>query len=434
MRQHRWVCIVAVMWLANGPYLNTARANDVQVNTYTTGSQTSPSVAMDADGDFVVVWHNSGSDYYDPLLESIRGQRYASDGSAKGAEFQVNTYTTDFQESPSVAVDADGDFVVVWANIYSESYYSSVRSIQGQRYASDGSAVGDQFEVATFGKNFPHSPLVALDEDGDFVVVWEGQYSYSGGNLHGRRYASDGFEVGAEFQINTYTTNRQRHLSVAQDSDGDFVVVWVSPGSSGTDSSNWSIQGQRYASDGSARGGEFQVNTYTTGFQTLPSVSMDADGDFVVVWQGRDSSGAYPYGPRGQRFASDGSIVDGEFQINTYTTNGQFEPAVAMDADGDFVVVWASDGSGGTDSSRWSIQRQRYASDGAVVGSELQVNTFTPNLQWHASVAIDDAGNFVAVWESLGSGGTDASDFSVQRTPVGLIFADGFESGDTSAW
>ena len=31
-------------------------------------------------------------------------------------------------------------------------------------------------------------------------------------------------------------------------------------------------------------GSEFQVNTFTTNYQLRPSVSVDADGDFVVVW------------------------------------------------------------------------------------------------------------------------------------------------------
>ena len=43
----------------------------------------------------------------------------SSAGSAQvirvGAEFQVNTYITGYQKSPSVAVGPGGDFVVVWA-------------------------------------------------------------------------------------------------------------------------------------------------------------------------------------------------------------------------------------------------------------------------------------------------------------------------------
>ena len=59
-------------------------------------------------------------------------------------------------------------------------------------------------------------------------------------------------------------------------------MVWQSYGSSGSDPSGYSVQGQRYTSDGSIAGSEFQVNTYTTGGQRFPSVGLDADGDFVV--------------------------------------------------------------------------------------------------------------------------------------------------------
>ena len=48
-------------------------------------------------------------------------------------------------------------------------------------------------------------------------------------------------------------------------------MVWISDGSDGTDTSGFSVQGQRYASDGTARGSQFQINTYTTGWQQSPS-------------------------------------------------------------------------------------------------------------------------------------------------------------------
>ena len=97
--------------------------------------------------------------------------------------------------------------------------------------------------------------------------------------------------MGAQFQVNTYTTNDQKGAKVEADTDGDFVVVWHSPGSAGTDSSSYSVQGMRYLSDGSTIGGEFQVNTYTTAVQWYPSVSLDGDGDFVVVWSSLGSTG-----------------------------------------------------------------------------------------------------------------------------------------------
>src|SRR5687768_15408029 len=83
---------------------------EFRVNTYTTGSQWSPSVAMDAGGNFVVAWTTpqDGSSY------GIYAQRYNAAGASLGVEFRVNNHTNSAQAYPSVAMDADGDFVIAW--------------------------------------------------------------------------------------------------------------------------------------------------------------------------------------------------------------------------------------------------------------------------------------------------------------------------------
>ncbi len=89
---------------------------------------------MDADGDFVVVWGSEGSSGTDTFYQSIQGQRYASDGSPQGAQFQVNTYTTSVQLEPSVASAPGGSFVVAWESEGSSETDTSYSSIQAQRY------------------------------------------------------------------------------------------------------------------------------------------------------------------------------------------------------------------------------------------------------------------------------------------------------------
>src|SRR6185436_20129943 len=39
------------------------------------------------------------------------------------------------------------------------------------------------------------------------------------------------------------------------------------------------------AAQGEPVGPEFRVNTYTTYYQSAPSIAADASGNFVVVWQ-----------------------------------------------------------------------------------------------------------------------------------------------------
>ena len=391
-----------------------------QVNTHTTSAQFVSSVAVAADGDFVVVWESYGSPGTDTSGFSVQGQRYASNGSTQGAQFQVNTYTASYQRYPSVAAAADGDFVVVWHSYGSPGTDTDYWSIQGQRYGSNGSMQGTEFQINTYTTSSQYQASVAADADGDFVVVWWSYGSYgtdtSVSSIQGQRYASDGSAQAAQFQVNTYTLGQELEPSVAADADGDFVVVWRSQGSFGTDTSDSSIQGQRYASNGSTQGGEFQVNTYTTSYQGRAFVAADADADFVVVWrsQGSFETDTSDSSIQGQRYASNGSTQGGEFQVNTYTTNYQGRAFVAANADGDFVVVWESEGSYETDTSESSIQSQRFASDGSTQGAQFQINTYTTSTQADPSVAAAPDGDFVVVWESAGSPATDTSSYSIQ--------------------
>ena len=398
----------------------TPAGTEFQVNAYTTGSQTSPAVAMDGDGDFVVVWMSYGSPGTDTNNSSLQGQRFASDGSALGAQFQVNTYTTFHQGGTSVAVDAQGDIVVVWhssGSFGTDDWYS----IQAQRYASDGSPMGGQFQVNTYTTNIQSSPAVAAADDGDFVVVWQSQGSFGtdySDSIQAQRYASGGSPLGSQFQVNTFRQSDQNDPSVDAAADGSFVVVWSSRGTYGTDEqygSGYSIQGQRFAPDGSKRGAEFQVNTYTPSDQRAPSVAVDQDGDFVVVWHDRSYSGTdlSATGVEGQRYASDGSPRGGQFQVNSYTPGYQDFASVTASPAGDFVVAWQGHTSA-TDTSGRTIRAQRYTSGGSPRGVEFQVNTGTAGDQLRPAVAAAADGDFVVVWDSLVSSGTDTSFDSVQ--------------------
>jgi hypothetical protein len=57
-------------------------------------------------------------------------------------------------------------------------------------------------------------------------------------------------------------------------------------------------------------GAEFQVNSYTTDVQRFPAVTSDGSGNFVVVWQSAFQDGS-SYGVYGQRFLEDVIFKDG---------------------------------------------------------------------------------------------------------------------------
>jgi hypothetical protein len=61
--------------------------------------------------------------------------------------------------------------------------------------------------------------------------------------------------------------------------DGSFVVLWFGPGDGGTTG----VFGQRFLADGTRAGGEFLVNTTTSGPQKYPELDFAADGS-VAAW------------------------------------------------------------------------------------------------------------------------------------------------------
>src|SRR5262249_52197547 len=139
-----------------------------------------------------------------------------------------------------------------------------------------------EFRVNTYTTSYQDHPSVATDQAGDFVVAWE-SYLQDGGlnGVYAQRFNSLGAPQGGEFRVNAYTTGNQIQPSVAIDQAGNFIVAWSSP----QDGSSYGVYAMRYNSLGVAQGVEFRVNAYTSGAQWIPSVAMDQAGDFVVGWQ-----------------------------------------------------------------------------------------------------------------------------------------------------
>ncbi|HKY89825.1 MAG TPA: hypothetical protein VJM11_02255, partial [Nevskiaceae bacterium] len=92
------------------------RGDTFQVNTYTEGRQYLPRVAMDARGDFVVAWQSYGQEDGDTGNIGVYARGYRANGDPVGRPFRVNQSTNLDQRSASVALDADGDVVVVWSS------------------------------------------------------------------------------------------------------------------------------------------------------------------------------------------------------------------------------------------------------------------------------------------------------------------------------
>ncbi|MYM56285.1 calcium-binding protein [Thalassovita mangrovi] len=336
--------IYAQVFDANG----TARGSEFQVNTVSSLQQIMPAVTGLSDGSFVITWASSGQTW-DPINLTggdfgIYAQLYDANGTAQGSEFQVNTYQPDDQIFPSVAGLTGGGFVVTWTSYDQDGDASG---IYGQAYAANGTAQGSEFRINTYTTDAQDMPSVTGLTDGGFVVTWSstGQDGDFAG-IYGQIYNADGTVQGSEFHVSTFTANAQDHSSVTGLTDGGFVVTWMSELQDGSFAS---IFGQVYNADGTVQGAEFQINTHTTDMQDYPSVAGLSDGGFMVTWESANQDGSFS-SIYGQAFDADGTARGDEFRVNTYATDAQSQAAVAGLYGGGAVVVWDSYGQDTNDS------------------------------------------------------------------------------------
>lgn len=196
-----------------------------------------------------------------------------------------------------------------------------------------------------------------------------------------------------ETRVNTRFSSDQNLPAISSLADGGWVVTWTG---AGQDGDGYGVYAQHYAADGGTVGREFQVNTFTTDDQYAPAITTLDDGGWLITWasDGQDGSG---FGIYAQRFAADGSLVDDEFKVNSYTTGDQSGAHASALSDGGWVITWSSDGQ---DGSGYGIYQQRFDKDGNTVGSETRVSTTAMYSQFDSSVTALAGGGWVVSYSN----------------------------------
>lgn len=355
-----------------------------QISQSTSGSKVSPVAALDYDGDFIVVWHNQGTD-------KLEGRRYGANGNAAGNEFEIAARPG----SHDVGMDADGDFVVVWRDSFQNL------KIYAQRYNASSTPQGNPIEViaddpfSTPDLSF-ENVAVAMDGLGNFVVAWKYCIQQTGpdqGGIQVQRYGRSGNPIGSLIDVvtdsNCFTSSTP---DLAMDESGNFVVAWET-----NTVGDRSIYTRRYDKDGTALeqaqlicdGKIIQVG------QDLheiicdaPAIAVAANGSGYIVAYEKDSD-IYA-----RRYF--GSLSSEFLVVSTLNSNEWTNPTVAMDYDGDFVISWQITPSGA--SFGQGVYLRRYDNQGAPKAGAQTVETSSGLVVDSPTVAIDSGGNFVIAW------------------------------------
>ena len=238
--------------------------------------------------------------------------------------------------------------------------------------------------------------------------------------------ALPGDPLGSELTLNAAGAENRQYPAVASNARGDTVVVWiVDLGANAAE-----IRGRRLAPDGSARGEEFLIADVTSFgysgdfplFRNRPAVAIDAEGRFVVAW----TTTGQPSTVLAQRFAADGSPAGAPVEAAS-SFGDILATTVAMNARGDFLVGWGEYprsvgfcGSVCTSIDRGSFRARRYLASGSV----SRVFIVDPNLQLRINTFESSYGlGSMTAGFSMAGGLADDGSFAVAWSRYGIAIS-----------
>ena len=265
-----------------------------------------PQIAIDANGNAIVVWVQNSS----LARTSIWANRYIP-GSGWGTERAIETDETGNAEFPQLAIDANGNAIVVWYQLYANR-----NSIWANRY-TPGSGLGAAERIENDDTNHAHTPQIGMDPNGNAIAVWS-QYEGMRVDVWANRY-TPGPGWGTAELIETDNVNSTSSPQVAMDPNGNAIAVW---GHFSVSSNN--IWSNRYT-PGSGWGMASPI-----GDGGIPQIALDPNGNGIAVWQGADGNQIAVWANR---------YTAPSWDAATSLALGE-HPQIAIDSNGNAIAVW----------------------------------------------------------------------------------------------
>ena len=345
-------------------------------------------IACDNDGNFVISYAQ-GDIFY---------RRFDRSGTPLSDDVQLNqTVFAGDQDETYAAMDPfSGDFLICYTDRVNDGDQTGSA---GRFFQADGTPYGNEQFLNTHITAGQFEPHAAFMPNGRVMVAWADSGTDGSCGVIGRVFNRDGIEVTGEFLINEPSDPTQIDPSVSCSRDGLFVVAYVDAG--GTTGEPREILARRYDQSGNALGASFLVNSSSVGEQRDPIVAMDADGDFVVVWQDESGTDGDGYGIYARMFDSSGAAKGAQFLVPNTTTGDQKDPHVTCDYVGNFVITWESDASGDFD-----LYLRRFDRNGVALGNEMRVHSNIAGDQTHGKSCLTQGGDrlITVYYDSSGSG------------------------------
>lgn len=309
--------------------------------------------------------------------------------------------TTEWTDSADVAVDPQGNAIAVWRQ------YDSAQTrwyIWGARYNGGNQTWGAPFIVANAGDSA--GAVIGMDANGNAFVAWaqcdDGLPMYQcNPNVWARRYdkASATWMVPTLIEKDT-ANGPYGAMSIAVGRNGDATVGWAERNNTGTTGWRINVWAAHYTAATGVWGADTLVENDNTVDMSAPQVTIDAAGNSLMVWVRTNITNYALTHVMANRYdAATGTWGTPVLLENdSSSSNG---PSIAVDAAGNGMAIWTQRISGSTGGYVWAV---RFDVATNTWGAPALVDTaLSPYNAVNPRVKLDNNGNALAVWGVLPS-------------------------------
>ncbi len=298
-------------------------------------SASSPYVAMDNNGNAIITWLQYDGSCYQIFLREFRNDEWTPEPSLTESISPVGYDAM----LPAVSLDDNGNAIVAWIqydiNSRSQIFVSEYRG-GAWVHPSD---ITDNISPGERNVSDISRPAIAMDDNNNAIIAWA-QYDGCDNQIYMREYRNGSWSnIPAINDYISITNYEAKYPVVAMDNNSNAVIAWAQD-----DSSNYQIFMREYRNGNWSMKPGLSENISPDNYDaSCPAVAMDDNSNAIVTWMQSDGSNnrMYMREYRNTGWSDEPILLTESISPDGKDVDANSYPGIAINNSDNVMIVWS---------------------------------------------------------------------------------------------
>lgn len=345
-----------------------------------------PYVAMDDNGNAIIAWGQSDGTNTQIYVSEYRNGQWNHPTDLTTSAISISGQ---FAWMPNVCMDNNDNAVISWVQndgTTNQIYKSEYRNGSWNHPTDLGT------DAISIRGQFSSYPYVAMDNNGNTIITWS-QSNGTEDQIYKSEYRNGSWIHPLDLIADAISIE-ERNFSdpkVVMDDNGNSIIVWYQ-----SDGTNSRIYMSEYRNGSWSHPTDLLSGAISAAAENAysPDVAMDNDGNAVIAWKQSDGTEDQIYK---SEYRNGSWIYPKDLFADSISLSGQaFDPKVAMDDNGNTIIVWGQV----TGSFSNQVYKSEYRNGAWIHPADTVTDAIgiAGQLAYGYQVAMDDNDNTIVIW------------------------------------